>query len=375
MTLISRRAFLAAGAAGIALGAARLRPAQAATGGADPVFLSARTDFQGGHGVAAFRLDGTKVFEQPLPQRAHGATLRPGGAEVAVFARRPGPYVAVFDTRDGSRLHHIDAAPGRHFYGHGVYSPDGRMLFATENAFDEEYAGVIGIYDAADGYKRLGEMGAGGIGPHDIRLMPDAQTLVVAIGGIRTHPDTPRIKLNIASMDPSLAYIDMGSGEVLEQVRQPQDLHQNSMRHLAVTADGLVLCVQQWEGVGTRHPPLVALHRRGEPLRLLETPRDVTGQMRNYCGSASADVTGTVGAVSAPRGGIVTLWDLVEARYLGAVEMPDGCGVAADGTPGGFVVTSGAGGAMRSGRDGAKDLLAGDFLGQRRWDNHLMRLA
>lgn len=371
MTQISRRTFLAAGAAGVVLGAARLRPAAAAPAAADPVFLSARTDFDGKHGVAAFRLDGTKVFEQSLPARAHGATLRPGGAEVAVFARRPGPYIAVFDARDGARLHHVDAAPGRHFYGHGVYSPDGATLFATENAFDEEQAGVIGIYDAANGYKRLGEMAAGGIGPHDIRLMPDNRTLVVAVGGIRTHPDTPRIKLNIATMDPSLAYIDMGSGAILEQVRQPQAMHQNSMRHLAVTAEGVVLCVQQWEGVGTQHPPLVALHRRGEALRLLEPPESVTGQLRNYCGSACADVTGTVGAVSAPRGGIVTLWDLAEARYLGSVEMPDGCGVAADGTPGGFVVTSGAGGAIRAG----KGLLPGGFLDQRRWDNHLMRLV
>lgn len=372
MTTISRRAFLAAGAAGIVLGAARLRPALALPDSAGgPVFLSARTDLDGNHGVAAFRLDGTMVFEQPLPKRAHGATLRPGGAEVAVFGRRPGPYLAVFDARDGTKLHHVAAAPGRHFYGHGVYSPDGATLFATENAYDEEQPGVIGIYDARDGYKRLGEMGAGGTGPHDIRLMPDAKTLVVAVGGIRTHPDTPRVMLNIPTMDPSLTYLDLGSGEVVDQVRQPAALHQNSMRHLAVTADGLVMCVQQWEGVATEKPPLVALHRRGEALRLLEAPAGVVGQMRNYCGSASADATGTVGAVSSPLGGIVTLWDLTAARYLGALEMPDGCGVAADGTPGGFVVTSGAGGAIRADRTP----LPGAFLDGRRWDNHLMRLA
>ncbi|MGC2857031.1 DUF1513 domain-containing protein [Novispirillum sp. DQ9] len=369
MTIVSRRAFLAAGAAGLVLGAVRLRPAAASVGG--PVFLSARSDLEGGHGVAAFRLDGSVRFEQPLPQRAHGAALRPGGAEVAVFARRPGAYLAVFDARDGTPRHRVAAAPGRLFYGHGVYSADGRLLYATESAYDDADPGVIGIYDAAAGYARLGDIGAGGVGPHDIRLMPDGETLVVAVGGIRTHPDTPRVKLNLADMDPSLTYIDSGNGAVLEQVRHPPALHQNSMRHLAVTGDGLVLCVQQWEGAPAEKPPLVALHRRGGPLRLLEAPAEVTGRLRNYCGSCCVDASGRVGVVSAPRGGLVTLWDLAEERYLAAVEMPDGCGVAADGTPGGFVVTSGAGGALRHGHGP----LPGTVLDLRRWDNHLIRLA
>ena len=40
----------------------------------------------------------------------------------------------------------IPSIEGRHFFGHGVFSPDGKLLYATENDF-EAARGVIGVYD------------------------------------------------------------------------------------------------------------------------------------------------------------------------------------------------------------------------------------
>ena len=81
----------------------------------------------------------------------------------------------------------ISAATGRHFYGHGCLSADKSVLFTTENDYDA-VKGVIGIRDAKD-FQSVGEYSSYGIGPHDIHLMPDGKTLVVANGGIQTHPD------------------------------------------------------------------------------------------------------------------------------------------------------------------------------------------
>ena len=47
---------------------------------------------------------------------------------------------------------------------------------------------MIGVRDAQDGYRQIGELPSDGIGPHEATLMPDGKTLVVANGGIRTHP-------------------------------------------------------------------------------------------------------------------------------------------------------------------------------------------
>lgn len=367
-TLIDRRTFLCAGAAGIVLGAARIRPAHAS---AARLYLSARTTFDGAHGFAGFTADGTQAFEVPLPSRGHSCAVRPDGAEVVAFARRPGAFMAVIDPRNGRLLRTIEAAPHRHFFGHGVFSPDGGRLYATENAFDGEGRGVLGVYDVRDGYRRIGEVATGGIGPHDLRLLSDGRTLVVANGGILTHPDTGRAKLNIPTMDPSLVYLDRDTGTISETVRLPADLHKNSIRHLAVTADDQVVAALQYQGPRHHTPPLVFLHRRGNQPVLLDTPADVRKRMRNYCGSACVDTTGRMAAVSAPRGGLVTLWSLPDGAYAGAVEVADGCGVAPDGTPGGFIITSGAGGVVRHDRGGTTTV-GGAFLANRRWDNHLM---
>ena len=143
------------------------------------------------------------------------------------------------DAAAGRVLHRFDAVAGRHFFGHGFFSPDGRLLYATENDFDAE-AGAIGIYDAADGWRRVGEIAGVGIEPHEAALLGDGRTIVAADGGILTHPDYGREKLNLATMAPALVYVDRASGEILETARLDPALHRLSIRHLARDATGAV---------------------------------------------------------------------------------------------------------------------------------------
>ena len=51
---------------------------------------------------------------------------------------------------------------------------------------------MIGVRDATDGYRQIGEFAAHGVEPHDIALLADGRTMVIANGGIRTHPDSRR---------------------------------------------------------------------------------------------------------------------------------------------------------------------------------------
>ena len=193
-----------------------------------PLYLSARAEAGGGFRVSGFAADGASLFDLPLPGRGHSFAVRPGGREAVQFARRPGGFALVLDLARGAIARPVKAPPDRHFYGHGVFSRDGRLLYATESDFENE-RGVIGIYDAERGYKRQGELPSHGIGPHEIALLSDGETLVVANGGIATHPDLPRVKLNLPTMAPSLCFVDRGSGALrrdhrrLRAARQPRD--------------------------------------------------------------------------------------------------------------------------------------------------------
>ena len=288
------------------------------------------------------------------------------------FARRPGRFALVLDLVQGVVVRRLESPPDRHFYGHGVFSRDGRLLYATENDFGGE-RGVIGVYDAARGYSRMGELPSHGVGPHEIALLSDGTTLVVANGGIATHPDLPRVNLNLPTMAPSLCYIDRKKGRLLQELRLDPALHQLSIRHLAVGPDDTIAVAMQYEGPQHDRIPLVALQHGSGRLRLLKTPSAVLRAMKNYCGSVCFDPSGRTIAVSAPRGGLVTFWNAESGRFLASAGVPDGCGVAPGAGPGAFLASSGQGGVAEiDARSGAAQPLALDGLETVRWDNHLV---
>ena len=340
-----------------------------------PLFLSARGDGQGRYFVSGFDRDGRPAFDLALPGRGHAVVPRPGPphsqGQAVVFARRPGGFALVLDLEAGRVLQRLDSAEGRHFYGHGVFSQDGRTLFSSENAY-ETGRGVIGIRDATDGYRRLGEYPSYETGPHDLRLLGDGKTLVVANGGILTHPESGRAKLNLPEMSPSLAYLDLADGRLRADYRLPAEHHRLSIRHLVVGPDDQVAIALQYEGPRSDLPPLVALHRGQDAIALLAAPEPVQRRMRNYCGSLALDSAGEVLAVSSPRGGLITFWALGEGRFLGSTALPDGCGVAPAAAPGTFLLTSGRG--DRAVFDVARETvspIAAGFGPGVQWDNHL----
>ena len=85
------------------------------------------------------------------------------------------------------------------------------MLFTTENDYNGK-RGVLGIRDSQS-LQPVGEYATDGLDPHDVQLLPDGKTLVVANGGIETHPDFGRRKLNLDTMQPSLVYLDSETGK------------------------------------------------------------------------------------------------------------------------------------------------------------------
>lgn len=370
MTEISRRSLLAAAAAAGILPAWRAR---ASAPGA-PRYLSSVDSADGSHAFAGLDAAGRLVFRHPLPDRGHGVTLHPTRREALIVARRPGTFLHVVDLADGSAVARIDSAPGRHFYGHAVYSADANLLYATENAYAGG-DGVIGVYDADAGYARLGELPCHGIGPHELRLMPDGRTLAVAVGGIRTHPDHDREPLNLATMQPALTYLDAADGRLLHRARLDPGLFQLSIRHMDVAADGRIALALQYEGPEDDVVPVAAVQRADGPIRLLYAPAQVARRTQNYGGSTRFDAGRRVLAVTCPRGNMALFWDLAEERFLGRVASHDGCGIAALPEAGSFVLASGAGGlaridALAPGGPAASATAGGD-ADRLFWDNHL----
>lgn len=337
---------------------------------AKALYLSARADREGQFFASGFDADGAKLFDLPMPARGHGAAVSPDRKHGVFFGRRPGRFALVVDTASGTVVHTIVNAENRNFAGHGLFVKGGRLLLATEIDYAGK-RGLIGLYDAADSWRRIGEWQTGGMDPHDLRLLPDGRTLIVANGGILTHPEVQRLKLNLDSMDSSVAFIDLKDGGLIEQRRLPGDFFQLSLRHMAVTGDGETVVAMQYEGPSTDLVPLVGLAKPGRDIELLEMPDMAWSTLRNYCGSAAVDAAGRILGVTSPRGGRALFWEAATRRPLQPLNLADGCGLAAAPVPGRFIVSNGLGALVEydplNGRTRALD---SGFAGAR-WDNHI----
>jgi hypothetical protein len=355
--MLTRRGFLSA---------AMVFPFTARGGFATPqnILVSCADDRARDHYVVGLDLSGGQRFKIKLPARGHGYAQNPANSETIVFARRPGSFFAAIDSHLGEIISMIEPPDGRCFYGHGTFSAEGTRLYVCEHD-DGTGDGFIGIYDVERGYARVGDFGAGGIGPHEVRLMPDGETLVVAIGGILT--DRARDKLNIATMDPSLAYIDASSGRLVEQVRPLAGWHQLSIRHIDIDARGIVAIAMQYEGDAGDAVPLAALHGRGDAqLTYLRAPDDDEIRLKHYLGDISFSADGKTILATSPVGSVAALWDARSGGFLDMAEATDGCGIVALGDA--FLVSGGDGRLRRLDAGENVPLAATDWL----WDNHLI---
>lgn len=359
---IGRRTFLSL------LGAAAVSPAFA--GVEEALFLAARLRRGGGFEAAVIDARGRDRLVLPLQARGHSFAIDAPRRRAVAFARSPGRFAVAFDIDGRAEPLAIAAAPGRHFFGHGVFTPDGRLMLASESDY-EAARGVTGVYDVAAGYSRIGEFSTGGIGPHEILLMPDGRTLCIANGGILTHPDYDSVKLNLDTMKPSIAYLDVATGDLQEQAFLDPSLRRLSIRHMALDARGTVWFGCQFEGDPTERPPLVGRHRRGREPELFAGPPETLRGLDNYIGSLATDLAGDIVATSSPRGGLIAFWDASTGRFLGQERLADGCGVAPFGT-GEILASSGRGAIEIATPAGRPVALSGDSVTG--WDNHLRRL-
>ena len=338
----------------------------------------------GSYGVAGINtnndapLSNTLMFNTAIPERAHDLTLSPDSNHLVCMARRPGRTLLVINASNGKILTRQEATKGRHFYGHACFSNDGRYLFTTENAFDEA-RGVIGVRDVNRDYKQVAEWDAHGIGPHQINLSANGDFVIVAIGGIQTHPASGREKLNLETMQSALVYLDAGNGRLIAKYALPEPQRSLSIRHVAVAKDGLVGMAFQEQDNSSRQNtnqlmPLVGFHRLGEPIQTLTANEAVQYQMRGYCASIAADATGRWFAVTSPRGSLVTLWDARTQHCTRTVKMSDCSGVAATGQVAEFIVTNGRGKMLRiNAETGALNFIKSNNQALA-WDNHLTSL-
>lgn len=317
-------------------------------------------------GVVGIDADRQIVWQTTMPERVHDIVVQPTNVsesqvqdsnvdqrrDVVVMGRRPSEKFWVLDTSNGQVQHAIKADLHRHFYGHACYSLDGELLYVTEND-TVSLAGKIGVYDTNDAYKKVAEFNSYGIGPHELIMHPDSETLVIANGGIKTE-QASREELNLDTMRPSLVYLNRHDGTLLEQV--VPEHNQMSIRHLAMHNDGTVMIGIQFQGEKHINVPLVLTHQRGDvSFAPLTMPNNQWQRFHQYIASVAVDSDRNLLCVTTPIGGCAAIYDLHTRELIDDVSLPDCAGASVlssnsaitnnvdDIKPSGFIISDGQG--------------------------------
>jgi len=320
--------------------------------------------------VVLLKADGSIIREIPLSARGHDAAYHRASGRVVVFARRPGNFGVAFELGKTTPPDIFTAGEGRHYYGHGSFSLDGRLLYASENDVAGR-RGVIGIYDVGRGYRKIGEHPSYGIDPHEITLLADGKTIAVGNGGIDTVPDAWRAKLNIDTMQPSLAFVDAESGKLIAQHFMSGDLKFLSIRHLAQDKSGLIWFGGQWQGGPSETPQIVGSAGLDRDMKLVDAPGGGK-DLRGYIGAMAVSEDGRYIAASAPKAGQVLYVDTETGKVAGRGTLKDVCGVSSDGEHD-FAASSGFG-VIRYETAEAR-VLSEHELQNIAFDNHLRRIS
>ncbi|MED5387849.1 MAG: DUF1513 domain-containing protein [Pseudomonadota bacterium] len=364
---MTRRQLLGAGAA--LAGTAALGGWTVWSGrGQSPLLLSARNDSAGKHYAVGYHLAGRRAFATPVTERCHDVCRHPFLPLALYVGRRPSRESYLVDLRDGTLLQTLVSEPDRHFYGHAVFHGSGEWLYTTENDTTDPGRGVLGRYRLDPQHRQLvhaGEASTHGVGPHQLAWLPDGESLVIGNGGIRTEGGS-RKEMNLDAMAPSLVIMDR-HGALISKETLPQS--QNSIRHLAVAADGTVITGQQYHGPAWDSVPLLAIKRPGQPYQPFPVSNHQLAMMNQYTASIAIHSEKRLVAMTAPRGNRFFIWDLDSAATVVDTPMSDCAGVGA--VPEGFAVTSGQGKCRFFDCSGSAVKSQWLALPDGGWDNHL----
>lgn len=330
-------------------------------------FLNGHHNQAGKFYVSGFNAIGSEQFRMPLPEMPHGFAIDPSkNSRLVIFPGLLGTKAIIMDIIGTKQLAEIKIRSGRCFNGHGVFSPDGKLLFATENIL-ETSEGVIGVYDAIT-FAFLRELPGHGLGPHGIRMLPDGKTLVVASGGLRTYPETGKYYLDLNNMHSALLFIDAQKGSLL--ARREIAVHRLSIRNMYFAADNTILVTCQYKGK-REIPKLVGIMQGMGEIEMLEIDDDNLWSMQNYTGGSA--VVGDVFAVSCPRGNLLTLWDLKSKKFIKSVKIKDVSGVQPCDQGRNFIASANTGELYKIDAKSLKATRLDEVWENAKWTNHMVK--
>lgn len=288
---------------------------------------------QGGLGFALDILDLDAPGDEPerivTPFLPHGFSPHPLAPHRAAVFEKRGPGGGVVDLVEKRFLGVIPPKPGHHFYGHGVHSADGQVIFAVESRLADG-EGVITVRDGTT-FAIVDEFPSFGDRPHDCMLVDGGSVLAVTNGGGSRSSARPG----------SVSFVSVADRRLLD--RRDIVTQKLNAGHFAITGTGALAVVSApREGLGETEIGGVSLSGDAGKLSYMAEPQALAARMTGEALSVCIDEASGHVVVTHPYAHLVSIWHLGRRALVKHLELesPRGVVLTADGRY--FVISFGA---------------------------------
>lgn len=222
-------------------------------------------------------------------------------------------------------------APKELFVGHGAYSPDGNLFYASVALYgknpDHLGNGFINVYDVKSG-KKLEVISSEGFEPHSILWLKDGKELLVLNPGISSDQSKGKNDKKVnKTIRPSISLLDIPSNKLLKKI----DLNSQELcfGHLSANLkNDFFLIGAKRSGINRWKPKAYKFDRN-----LNLTPLELDGpEMDSPLLSPIIDQEGRFSAATSPSSNTVYFWNFKNEKLLKKFEIksPTGITLTAD---------------------------------------------
>lgn len=278
--------------------------------------------------LSILELDQQQQQVIPLPFLPHGVHSNPQRTTQIALFEKIGPGACEFDMSSREVTRTMAPLKDHLFYGHGAYSVDGNLLFATESSIGT-LDGTISVRDA-NSLNIVGQFPSYGKSPHECKLIDQGQTMLVTNGG-GIH----------GGEAPSVCYIDVKSQALIEQVTLRNELI--NAGHVALNSTGeLIVVSAPRAGLNQRRPGGVSMGVSQGQILPAKAASNLTNTLYGEALSVSIHDELNLAAVTHPDGNIVTIWSLQDQRLVKSIQLPGPRGVELTNDQSAFIVSFGS---------------------------------
>lgn len=308
--------------------------------------------------VCAIDLDTRQVAQVSVTFKPHGYAQNPRQPAHIWAFEKWGRGAAEIDFASGAVAQTFISPEDTQFFGHGLFSRDGKICFAVREDLTTGLGHCIG-FDTTT-YQEVMDIQATPGGLHECHLLDDDTFLVASNGAPVIFKNgvmqpTPMVERS------SLVHVDPGAGKVLDKKFIADD--DQIIGHFVLSRAGAIIALSsQRRSAAVPHGAIYFGHLNQPALRRVVLPEALEAKLQGEMLSIAVDEARNLALVTNPGGSRVLFIDSQSGAYLGALENKIN-GVVFDEALAGFIGSGKELVLIKSRQDKARTLAAHDSAG------------